>query len=269
MWRPTPSFLPGAPLSGASMAVPWLADVTPFVVLSGDQFAAPPPPALGSGLYRKEYDEVKALGALVGSSRTPEQTQIAYFWADNFPAQMNRVVRNVAETHVESSADRARLFALVWLGVADALINTWTGKLEYPTWRPITAIREGDFDGDPNTIGDANWQPLINTPNYPEHSSGANALVSGAMQMFALYFGTDEVTFTVTSANPNANPNSRTYATFTDAALDVVEARILQGIHTRSADLDGRQLGTIVARWVFKHALTPLKGCHALNHRDD
>jgi hypothetical protein len=268
MWRPTPSFLPGAPLSGASMAVPWLADVTPFVVLSGDQFAAPPPPALGSGLYRKEYDEVKALGALVGSSRTPEQTQIAYFWADNFPAQMNRVVRNVAETHVESSADRARLFALVWLGVADALINTWTGKLEYPTWRPITAIREGDFDGDPNTIGDANWQPLINTPNYPEHSSGANALVSGAMQMFALYFGTDEVTFTVTSANPNANPNSRTYATFTDAALDVVEARILQGIHTRSADLDGRHLGRTVARWVFKHALTPLKQYHS-NAYDD
>src|SRR5689334_14703835 len=269
MWRPTPSFLPGAPLSGASMAVPWLADVTPFVVLSGDQFAAPPPPSLGSGLYRKEYDEVKALGALFGSSRTPEQTQIAYFWADNFPAQMNRVVRNVAETHVESSADRARLFALVWLGVADALINTWTGKLEYPTWRPITAIREGDFDGDPNTIGDANWQPLINTPNYPDHSSGANALVSGVMKMFALYFGTDEVTFTVTSTNPNANPNSRTYASFTDAALDVVEARILQGIHTRSADLNGRHLGMTVARWVFKHALEPLGYNHSNGYAAD
>ena len=269
LWRPTTSFLPGPPASGSSMAVPWLADVTPFVVLSGDQFAAPPPPPLGSGLYRNEYEEVKALGALVGSTRTPEQTQIAYFWADNFPAQMNRIVRNVAETHVESSADRARLFALVWLGVADALINTWTGKLEYPTWRPITAIREGDFDGDPKTIGDANWQPLINTPNYPDHSSGANALVSGAMQMFALYFGTDEVTFTVTSANPNANPNSRTYASFTDAALDVVEARILQGIHTRSADLHGRHLGKSVARWVFKHALRPLNPHDANGYDDD
>ena len=267
LWRPTPSFLPGPPASFSSMAVPWLADVTPFVVLSGDQFAAPPPPPLGSGLYRNEYDEVKALGALIGSTRTPEQTQIAYFWADNFPAQMNRIVRNVAETHVESSADRARLFALVWLGVADALINTWTGKLEHPTWRPITAINEGDFDGDPKTVGDANWQPLINTPNYPDHSSGANALVSGVMKMLALYFGTDEMTFTVTSANPNANPNSRTYASFTDAALDVVEARILQGIHTRSADLNGRHLGKSVARWVFKHALTPLNHDHP-NDRD-
>ena len=269
MWRPTPSFLPGPPASGASMAVPWMADVTPFVVLSGDQFAAPPPPSLGSGLYRNEYEEVKALGALNSSTRTTEQTQIAYFWADNFPAQMNRIVRNVAETHVESSADRARLFALVWLGVADALINTWAGKLEHPTWRPVTAIREGDFDGDPKTIGDANWQPLINTPNYPDHSSGANALVSGAMQMFALYFGTDEVTFTVTSANANANPNSRTYANFTDAALDVVEARILQGIHTRSADLNGRHLGKTVARWVFKHALRPLNGGYDDDDQDD
>jgi hypothetical protein len=259
MWRPTPSWLPGAPLSGASMAVPWLAGVTPFVVLSGDQFAAPPPPPLGSGLYRKEYDEVKALGALVGSSRTPEQTQIAYFWAENFFAQLNRAVRSLAETQLDSSGDRARLFALVWLGAADDLINTWTGKLEYPTWRPITAINEGDIDGDPATIGDVSWQPLINTPNYPDNSSGANALVSGVMKMLSLYFGTDEVTFTVISTNPNANPNSRTYSSFTDAALDVVEARILQGIHTRSADLNGRQLGTSVARWVFKHALKPLK----------
>jgi hypothetical protein len=259
MWRPTPSWLPGAPASFASMAAPWLPNVTPFVVLSGDQFAAPPPPSLGSGRYRQEYEEVKALGALVGSSRTPEQTQIAYFWAENFFAQMNRAVRSLAETHLDSSADRARLFALVWLGAADSIINTWTGKLEYPTWRPITAINQGDSDGDPNTIGDVNWQPLINTPNYPDHSSGANALVSGVMKMLALYFGTDTMTFTVTSTNPNANPNSRTYSTFTDAALDVVEARILQGIHTRSADLHGRHLGKSVARWVFKHALKPLK----------
>jgi hypothetical protein len=87
--------------------------------------------------------------------------------------------------------------------------------------------------------------------------------------MLALYFGTDEVTFTVTSANTNANPNVRIYTSFTDAALDVVEARILQGIHTRSADLNGRQVGKSVARWVFRHALRPLKNHHHWNHRDD
>jgi len=260
MWRPTPSFLPGAPASGSSMAIPWLGNVTPFVVLDASQFAAPPPPPLGSGLYRQEYNEVKALGALVGSSRNPDQTQIAYFWAENFFAQINRVIRSLAETHVDNSADRARLFALVWIGAADSVITTWKGKLEHPTWRPITAINQGDFDRDPKTIGDLNWQPLINTPNYPDHSSGANALVSSVMKMLALYFGTDEIAFTVTSANPNANPSSRTYDSFTAAALDVVEARILQGIHTRSADLNGRHVGVTVARWVFKHALKPNHG---------
>lgn len=271
VWRPTPSYLPGPPPSGASMATPWLADVTPFVVLRGDQFIAPPPPMIGSGRYRREYNEVKALGALVGSSRTPEQTQIAYFWAENFFAQINRIARSLSETHLDCSADRARLFALVWLTVADSVITTWAGKLEHPTWRPITAINQGELDGDPRTIGDVNWQPLINTPNYPDHSSGANALVSGVMKVLALYFGTDNVTFTVTSANPNANPNSRTYCSFNDAALDVVEARILQGIHTRSADVNGRQLGRKVARWVFRHTLRPLQGQHHIagqNHGD-
>lgn len=262
-WRPTPSYLPGPPPSGASMAAPWLAQVTPFVILDGDPFVAPPPPVLGSGLYRREYDEVKSLGALVGSSRTPEQTQIAYFWAENFFAQVNRLLRSLSESHLQNSGDRARLFALVWFAGADSIIKTWTSKLEYPTWRPITAITQGDFDGDPKTVGDVNWQPLINTPNYPDQCSGANAFISSVMKTLTLYFGTDDVTFTVTSNNPNANPTSRTYVRFTDAALDVVEARIYQGIHTRSADLNGRHLGVSVARWVFKHALKPT---HHDNH---
>jgi hypothetical protein len=262
LWRPTPSLQPGPPPSGASMAAPWLADVTTFVVRDGSPFAAPPPPRVGSGRYRAEYYEVKALGALFGGTRTPEQTQIAFFWAENFFAQLNRVLRSLAEEHLDNSADRARLFALVWICTADSIITTWTGKLEYPTWRPITAITEGDFDGDPKTVGDVNWQPLINTPNYPDHSSGANAFISSAMKMLSLIFGTDHVTFTVTSENPNANPNFRTYSRFTDAALEVVEARILQGIHVRSADENGRHLGIIIARKVFKHALKPLRPSH-------
>ncbi len=257
-WRPTPSLLPGGPPTFASMAAPWLAETTPFVALSNDQFAGQPPAELNTGRYTGDYNEVKELGALVNSQRTPEQTQNAYFWADNFPAQINRALRNLAETQLENSGDRARLLALAWLSAADGLINTWFSKLEYPTWRPITAIREGDADGNPHTIGDPNWQPLINTPNYPEHCSGANGFVGGTMQMLKLFFGTDEVTFSVTSANPNANPNTRTYTRFSDAALDVVEARICQGIHLRTADREGRQLGQNVARWVFKHALRPL-----------
>jgi hypothetical protein len=259
-WRPTPSLRPGGPPTLSSMAAPWLGGVAPFVALNSDQFAAHPPAELNTGRYTKDYNEVKELGSLNSTQRTPAQTQLAHFWNDNFPAQMNRILRGIAETQLENSGDRARLLALAWLNGADAIINVWFSKLEYPTWRPITFIREGDADGNPHTLGDTNWQPLINTPNYPDHCSGANAFVSGTMQLLKLFFATDGVTFTVTSANANANPNMRTYTRFSDAALDVVEVRILQGIHTRTADLDGRKLGQDVARWTFKHALRPLVG---------
>lgn len=262
LWRPTPSFLPGPPPSFASMAVPWLAEVTPFVALSSDQFRCAPPLDLTSEQYAKEYNEVRTLGALVGSTRTPEQTQIAYIWAGNFFAQVNEVLRYLAQTQLECSADRARLFALTWLAGADAVINTWNNKLFFPTWRPLTAINEGNQDGNPKTIGDPNWQPLINTPNYPEHCSGANAFMASTTKAMALLFGTDDMTFTVSTTNPNANPNIRMYTRFSDVQADVLEARILQGIHYRTADLEGRKVGRRVARWVFQHALRPLHGHH-------
>lgn len=260
MWRPTPSFLPGPPASFSTMAVPWVANLTPFVVLSGDQFLNDKVLELGSPQYRKDYNEVKAFGARFSTVRTPEQTQIAYFWADNFIAQMNRTLRGLATANMSNSGDRARMFALVYLAGTDGFINTWSSKLAFPTWRPVTFIVQGNSDPDPRTIGDANWQPLINTPNYPDHSSGANAFVGGSMKMLSLIFGTDDVTFTVTSLNPNANPTSRTYTRFSAAGDDVVEARVLQGIHTRTADFNGRKLGQSVAKWVFKHALRPLNG---------
>jgi len=219
---------------------------------------APAPVSVTNGRYTKDYDEVKALGSLTSTVRTPEQTQIAYLWADNFVAQANRVVRGLAETQLDNSGDRARLFALVYLAGSDGFITSWAGKRAYPTWRPITAIREGDNDRNKQTIGDPNWQPLINTPNYPDHSSGANAFVSGYMKMLALFFGAEKMTFTVTSANPNANPAGKTYDSFKDAALDVVEARILQGIHFRSADRVGRKVGLSVSRWVYGNALRPI-----------
>lgn len=259
VWRPTPP-------AGASMAAPWIAGVVPFVVESAEEFTCDPPAPLNSNRYRKEYNEVKALGALVNSTRTPEQTQIAYFWAENFIAQMNRVLHSLSEAHLQSSAERARLFALVWLSAADGLISTWANKLRFPTWRPITAIHEGDTDGNPRTMGDPTWLPLIITPPYPEHCSGANALVAGTMKMLALFFGGDKVTFTVTSNHPMADPKVRTYKRFSHAADDVLEARILQGIHFRSADIEGRQLGEGVSKYVYKNALRPL---HSDSDSDD
>src|SRR5262245_41890732 len=259
-WRPTPSFIgnPPAPPSFAPMLTPWVANVTPFTLKSGDQWRAKAPPALTSHEYTRDYNEVKAMGERFSITRTPEQTDFAIFWAANYAALWNRVVRELAAAQVSNIGDSARLFALVSLSMADAGITAWDTKVAYIFWRPITAIRLGDNDTNPRTVGDPNWQPLINTPNYPDYTSGANNVTGAATRALALYFGTDEMTFTVTTTNPMAIQQTRTYSRFSDAADDVVTARIYQGIHFRFADAEARKQGRHVAQWAFAHFLKPL-----------
>ena len=145
------------------------------------------------------------------------------------------------------------------MATADALISSWDSKVHYAFWRPVTAIVEADNDGNPQTASEASWQPLINTPNYPDYTSGANN-VSGAMtRILELFFGTDRATFDVTTAVPQAVRKTRTYRRFSDAADDMVEARMLLGIHFRFADIAGRTQGQRVANWTFNHYLLPLR----------
>ena len=143
--------------------------------------------------------------------------------------------------NIDNIADSARLFELANLAGADAAITAWDSKRHFVFWRPVTAIQEGDNDGNPKTEGDVNWHPFINTPNYPEYSSGANNLTGAVTKTLKLFFGQDKVPFVMTSNNPLAVPPTRTYTRFSDAAHDVVEVRILQGIHFRTADVTGRQ----------------------------
>ena len=267
-WRPTPSYLgsPPVPAPFSPMTAPWAGALTPFTLLRSNQFRGEPPPPLSSGRYVREYNEVKTLGAfsstaLTGLSRTTEQTILAYFWSDNFLAQWNRTLRAIAEAHVPDISDRARLFALANLAMADAFIHAWESKLHFNFWRPVTAIQEGEFDGNPKTDGDPDWQPLINTPPYPEYTSGANNVTGVTTRILALFFGTDHFDFTITSNSPNlTDPATRTrsYTRFSEAAEEVVEARMMQGIHFRSGDDDGRQGGQRVAHWVFTHFLRPV-----------
>ena len=259
-WRPTESFIgtPPAPPSFAPMLTPWLANVTPFALKSGDQWRAKAPPALTSHKYTRDYNEVKAMGARFNSDRTPDQTDFAIFWAANYTALWNRAVRDLAAAHVSNIGDSARLFALVNLSMADAIITAWDTKVAYNFWRPITAIRLGDDDTNPRTVGDPEWQPLINTPNYPDYTSGANNVTGAATRALALFFGTDEMTFTVATTNPMAIQQTRTYSRFSDAAEDVVTARVYEGIHFRFADAEGRKQGRRVAQWAFSHFLKPL-----------
>lgn len=266
-WRPTNSFIgnpPGPPAPFSPMAVPWAANLDPFTLTSPARFRAAPPPALTSARYTRDYNEVKALGAFSGSSRTPEQTDIGYFYSENFLAQWNRALRTHSAKHVHRIGDTARLFALANMAMADAFITAWDSKRHYNFWRPITAINEGANDGNPNTAGDTTWQSLINNPNYPDYTSGANNLTGALTKTLELFSGTDKVTFEVTSLAPLAVKKTRIYQRFSDAAKDVVDARVYLGIHFRFADTAARTQGRRVAEWTFNHFLLPLH-----DHDDD
>jgi hypothetical protein len=262
-WRPTDSFqgTPPAPPPFSPMAAPWAANVTPFTLKSGDQYRASPPPPLDSKQYTRAYNEAKLMGARFNSGRTNDQTNFALFWASNYTALWNRVVRDLAASENLTIGDNARLCALVNLAMADAVITAWDSKVAYNFWRPLTAIRLGNNDTNPDTVGDPTWEPLINTPNYSDHTSGANNVSGAATRALALFFGTENMTFTVNTTNTTPGiPQTRTYHRFSDASLDVVDARIFEGIHFRFADEDARKQGRHVAQWVFGHFLKPLGG---------
>jgi hypothetical protein len=254
-WRPTP---PGF----APMFITWFGTVTPYTLTSPEQFRAKLHPALTSGRYTKDYKEVKRLGRDVDSERTQDQTDLAYFWALNYISQWNLALREIAADNVGDISDSARLFALANFAMADAGITAWDSKSHFNFWRPVTAIQEGDNDGNPKTHGDTGWLPLIVTPAYPDYTSGANNLTGAVTSILKLFFGTDHFTFEVTSNNPLAVPPTRTYERFSDAASDVVDARIYEGIHFRFADTAARKQGRQVAKWAFKHFLRPV-------HSDD
>lgn len=257
-WRPTPSLLPGPPPSLAPGLTPWMASVTPFTMTSNSQFRVDPPPDLTSDTWAEDYNEVKSVGSLTSTTRTPEQTEIGYFWADSGPILWQNALRFISGNYLHDIGDSARMFALADTALADAQIACWDSKYFYNFWRPITSIRLGDQDGNPETAADPNWQPLINTPNFPEYPSG-HASISGAVShMLALFFGTDEVNFQMTSSNPPAQQKTRTFSRFSQAEEEVIDARVYVGIHYRNSDRAARTQGLRVANWVFKNYLRPI-----------
>jgi hypothetical protein len=165
----------------------------------------------------------------------------------------------VTGLYLTNIGDSARLFALSYMAMADAYITAWDSKTYWNFWRPITAIQEGNNDGNPHTVGDPTWQPLITTPNYPDYTSGANNNSGAVTTMLANFFGTDEVIFSMTSNTPQVIQKTRTYRRFSDAAEDVVNARVYEGIHFRFADVVARRQGSHVANWAFSHFLRPVR----------
>jgi hypothetical protein len=243
VWRPTPpAFLP--------MAVPWLGQVTPLLVPDADRFSPPPPPALTSPRYTRDLAEVQAYGSSNSAVRTPAQTATALFFSGNpFVIAVNALADQAATRHLDIS-ETARMYAAVTMSMADALITTWHAKYDYGFWRPITAIRLADTDGNPATTADPTWTPLLTTPNYPEYTSGYNSQIASFSQVLERLFGPHLGLHLISPAAPGV---VRTYDDAATLRADVVNARVWLGIHFRFGDEEARQLGVHLANWVVAH----------------
>jgi hypothetical protein len=237
--------------------------VTPFAMTSNTQFYQVPPPALDSTRYTDEFNEVKDYGAKISPSRTVDQTNTAYFWADGPgtetpPGHWNSIAQTVAQSENNTLTENARLFALLNLAEADAAIASWYMKLTYDFWRPITAIREADTDGNPNTIEDPTWEPLITTPPFPSYVSGHSTFSGAAAAVLAELFGNDTA-FTSTTDSLVLPPGyERDYASFSEAALEAGKSRIYGGIHWQADNEFGLKTGDELGKYIFANYLSPV-----------
>lgn len=237
-YRPTPPDM-------AEFGAPWLADVKPFLAEDAGYYRTEGPYPLDSAEYATDFDEVKALGALEGSTRTAEQDALVAFWATPV-GQWFGVARALATEKGLDIVEAARLFAIAGLATGDAMIGAFNDKYHWMFWRPVTAIHEAATDGNDATEADPDWAPLVdsltppNTPPYPDHPSGWNSYAGAIVGAMQEYFGTDEMAYTIGSPNVD---EPRSYASFTEGLQDGIEVRILLGIHFRNPDVQAVALG--------------------------
>jgi hypothetical protein len=264
IWRPTPPNFLSDPAA-------WVGNVLPFMVPNAEMLRTNGPNALTSAEYTEDFNEVKELGSLISTTRTADQTDAAIFWQDHAMALWNGIFRTLAVNQNLNIADSARLFAMENLAAADALIGCWNDKYYYWFWRPITAIREADTDGNPDTQADPTWLPLFDpatpvcnplfplfTPPFPDHPSGHACATSAYVHTLQNFFGTDRIGF---SAFSNKSCTTRSFERFSDALEEVIDARVWAGIHFRTADMQGALLGKKVAHYLKKHYFQPVR-CH-------
>lgn len=259
-WQPTPNPLPADPLGAADhlpAVLPGWGQVTPFILSSSRQFQPDGPPALTSEGYARDYHEVQALGAKVSAVRTADQEEIARFWFGSSPVGWSQIARTVAADQGLDAWEQARVLALVNLAMADGVIAGFDTKYRVNRWRPITAIRAGDTDGNDETVGDPTWENLLNTPAHPDYVS-THAVQGGAAAMvLRRVFGTDQVDFTATSGTPFAGL-MRAFSCFSEAAQENADSRVYAGVHFRSATTNGLTLGRQIGWFTVRHALQPV-----------
>jgi len=233
--------------------------VMPFALERANQFRPGPPPALTSDTYSVVFNEVKSLGIANSTSATPDQALTGRFWNGAIQNYWNEITQTATLRHELTTAQSARLFALLNLTFADGVIAFYDAKYTYNFWRPVTAIREAATDGNPETLPDPNWLPAVgNTtpdPAYP----GAHAVISeaGASVLIA-FFGENHFDFTVTSEVLAGV--DRSFKSFSAAGEEATLSRIFAGVHFRSDLTTGQTLGREVADFVVDNFLTPAQG---------
>jgi hypothetical protein len=240
---------------------PWVGGVTPFLTQSSSQFRTAGPLALTSTAYAADFNEVKALGALNSTTRTPEQTYIARWWQSTPVVSWNAVARDLMGRDGFDDLDAARLLAMQNLSTADASINCWNDKYYWDFWRPWNAITRAAEDGNADTESDPTWKALITAP-YPEHPSGHLCQDGSYLRVLGMFFG-DAIAggFQITSRStfllPD-DPRTRTFSSFSQALAELIEARIWAGLHFRTADVQAELLGRSIANYMTENYFHPV-----------
>jgi hypothetical protein len=259
VWRPTIPFFQQDP-------APWVGEVRPFLLPNAEMVRSDGPNALTSKAYAEDLNEVKRLGPINSTVRTPDQTEAAIWWQGN-GGFWNGVTRGISAERGLDIVENARLFAMEDLAAADGFIGCYKDKYYWKFWRPVTAIRLADTDDNPATEADPNWTPLfdpatpqfgppLSTPPFPDHPSAHSCASSAIVHSMQDFFGTDTIGFS--SFSPRTR-TTRSFERLSDALQEVIDARVWGGIHFRTADMQGSVLGKKVAHWERKHYFQPTR----------
>jgi hypothetical protein len=262
VWRLTPPF--------AVPQTPWLGNVHRFLLQSVDQFLPDPPPSLQSDEWVEAFNQIKAYGASTSSVRSDEQTAVARFWSANVVRQYNRVGREIADARGLGLRETARLMAMINLVGADALMSGLYAKYHYLFWRPVTAIdptavTEDGFgpipgydDGNPATVEQTGWRPLLTTPNHPEYPAAHGVITSAMIEVFTTFLGTNKIDLDIHGfdvAGPAGNLNVvRHFDMANDLRHEIIDARLWAGLHYHFSGVAGVVLGRNVAKYDLRHA---------------
>ena len=250
-WQPTPP-------ANSPATFTHYPSVVPFAIKSSNQFMPSAPPAMTSAQYAADFEEVKQLGAVNSAVRTADQTKVAQLWANvntptNFLFVWNNVARSVATARNTSTVEKARLFALINISLHDTLQVTFASKFKYGLWRPVTAIRRADEDGNASTVADPSWSSLIAAPPYPSYAGNMAGIGTSQATILTLFFGRDDIRFQHTWEG--AGGATRSYAGFNAMANEQERARVYGGIHFTFDNVAGQSVGRNVSNYIFQNIM--------------